>query len=196
MSSIAFALPTRRVRRCVPPVPGRHAERDFGQAGLAGALARDADVGRHRDLEAAADAVAVDRGDDQLRRLLEARQRLVGVQAEVVLEVRIDGLEHVDVRAGAEELLARARDQDDEDLRVEARLEDALVEVPHHLVRVGVRRRIVEREDGDAALLAKLDQLGRRGRRRHRPSPFELNYSRSNKTAMPCPPLTQSVASP
>ena len=42
--------------RCVPPVPGQHAEGHLGQADLAGALARDAQVGRHRDLEAAADA--------------------------------------------------------------------------------------------------------------------------------------------
>ena len=37
---------------------GQHAERDLGQPDLAGVLARDADVGRHRDLQAAADACA------------------------------------------------------------------------------------------------------------------------------------------
>ena len=35
---------------------------------------------------------------------------------------------------------------------VEARLEDARVELLHHLVGVGVDRRVVEREDGDAAV--------------------------------------------
>ena len=64
----------------------QHAERHFGHADLAAALPRDADVGRHRHLEPAADGVAVERGDHELRRLLEPVQRLVGVQAEVVLE--------------------------------------------------------------------------------------------------------------
>ena len=68
---------------------GQHAERDLGQADLAGVLLRDAQVGRHRDFEAAADGVAVERGDHELRRLLEAVQRLVRVQAEVVLELGI-----------------------------------------------------------------------------------------------------------
>ena len=67
---------------------GQHAERDLGQADLAAVLPRDAEVGGHRDLEAAADGVAVQRRDDELRRLLEPVQRLVRVQAEVVLEVR------------------------------------------------------------------------------------------------------------
>ena len=39
-------------------------------------------------------------------------QRLVRVQAEVVLELRVRVLEHPDVRAGAEELVARAAQDD------------------------------------------------------------------------------------
>ncbi len=128
---------------------GQHAERDLGQAELGRAAAGDPQVGRHRDLEAAADGVAVERRDHQLRRLLEPRQRLVGVQAEVVLEVRVRRLEHVDVGAGAEDLLAGAGEHDDVDRRVEAGLEDAVVELAHHLVGVGVGRRVVEGEVGD-----------------------------------------------
>ena len=97
----------------MPPVPGQHAERDLGQADLAGVLARDAQVAGHRDLEAAADGVAVQRGDDELGRVLEADERLVGVQAEEVLEARRDGVEHADVRAGREELVALAAQDDD-----------------------------------------------------------------------------------
>src|SRR6185503_11462997 len=87
---------------------GQNAERHLGKPEFARVLLRDPNVGRHRDFEAAADAVAVQCRDHELGRLLEAIQRLVRVEAEVVLEDRIHGLEHVDVRAGAEELLARA----------------------------------------------------------------------------------------
>ena len=69
---------------------GKNAEVHFRQADLARILARDANVGSHGDLQAAADAVAVDRRDHQLRRVLQAQQHFVGVQAEVVLEGRID----------------------------------------------------------------------------------------------------------
>ena len=109
----------------MPPVPGKDAEGDLGKADFAGALQRDADVGRHRDLQTAADGVAVQRGDDELRRLLEAVERLVRVEAEVVLELRRDLGEHLDVRAGGEELVARAAQHDDVDVVVHARVEDA-----------------------------------------------------------------------
>ena len=88
----------------------------------------------------------------QLGRLLQAVQRLVGMQAEVVLEVRVRVLEHVDVGAGAEELLAAPLEDEDVDLLVEARLQDREVELPHHLVGVGVGRRIVEGQIGDPLL--------------------------------------------
>jgi hypothetical protein len=67
----------------------QHAERDLRQPDLAGAAPRDAQVRRHRDLQAAAHRVAVQRRDHQLRRVLQPQQRLVGVQAEVVLPGRV-----------------------------------------------------------------------------------------------------------
>jgi hypothetical protein len=148
ISSIARLLPTMRTSRCVPPVPGSTPSVTSGRPTLP-SPSRDAQVGRHGDLEAAADGVAVERGDHQLRRLLEAVQRLVGVQAEVVLEGRVRRLEHVDVGAGAEELLARAGEHDHVHVVVEARLEDRRVELAHHLVGVGVGRRVVEGQVGD-----------------------------------------------
>jgi hypothetical protein len=53
--------------------------------------------------------VTVERRDHQLGRLLEPHERLVGVQAEVVLELGIGLLEHPDVGAGAEELVPAPR---------------------------------------------------------------------------------------
>ena len=126
---------------------GQHAERDFGKADLAGVFARDAHVGGHRDLQAAADAVAVERGDHELRRLLQPRERFVGVQAEHVLELRRHRVEHADVRAGREELLALAGEHDHFDVGVEARVENRFVELAHHFVRVRIRRRIVHLDE-------------------------------------------------
>ena len=125
---------------------GQHAERHFRQADLAGALAGDPQVGGHRHLEPAADTVPVQRRDHQLGRLLESVHRLVGVQAEVVLERRIGVLEHADVGAGAEELLAGADEHDHVDRGVHARRQYRVVELAHHLVRVGVGRRVVQLE--------------------------------------------------
>ena len=141
----------------MPPVPGQHAEGDLGQADLAGVLARDADVGGHRDLQPAADRVAVQGRDHELGRVLEAQQRLVGVQAEEVLEAGRDGVEHADVRAGREEAVALAAQHDDVHVVVEAGLEDRLVELAVHRVGVGVGRRIVDLDDGDAVGGAVVD---------------------------------------
>src|SRR5256885_6835357 len=48
--------------------PGKDAQGDFRQPDSPRTIRRESEVRRHRDLEAAADAVAVDRGDEQLRR--------------------------------------------------------------------------------------------------------------------------------
>src|SRR6185436_3896634 len=137
---------------------GEHAQVDLGQAGLAGALLGNQDVGGHGDLEPAADRVPFERREDQLGGLLQAVQGLVGVQTEVVLEVGVGPLEHVDVGAGAEEFLALAGEDDDMDLAVEARLDDRLVDLAHHLVGIGIGRRIVEGEIGDPLLDLVVDQ--------------------------------------
>jgi hypothetical protein len=148
-------LPTRRARE--------HAEVDLGQSELAGALLGDQDVRGHGDLEAAADRVPLESGDDQLGRLLQAVQRLVGVQAEVVLEVRVGRLQHVDVGAGAEELVAFALQNDHVHVLVEPGLENAVVELTHHLVRIGIGRRVVEGDVGDpfSDLVVNQGALGR-----------------------------------
>ena len=90
--------------------------------------------------------------------MLEAIERLVGVQAETILPVGVRFGEHSDVCAGAEELLTRAGDHDHLDRFVEASLYDALVNLPHHLVRICICGRIVERENRDPVLHLVLDQ--------------------------------------
>ena len=82
-----------------------------------------------RHLEAAADAVPVDRRDHQLGRALEPQQRLVGVQAEEVLEAGRDGVQHPDVGAGREETVSLSPQDDDVHVVVEPGLQDRLVEL-------------------------------------------------------------------
>ena len=158
ISSIAFDLPTMRDRRWVPPVPGSTPRLISGRPTLPAPLLGDPQVRRHGDLEAAADGVAVEGRDHQLRRLLEAVEGLVGVEAEVVLEARLRLLQHLDVGAGAEELVALALEHQDVDVVVEARSEHGLVELTHHLVGVGVGGRVVEGDVGDAVARLVADQ--------------------------------------
>ena len=83
--SIALALPTARVSRCVPPEPGMIAERDLGLAEF-GAFRGDDGVAHHRHLAAAAEREARDRGDD---RLAAGGDALPAIGDEI-LEVAID----------------------------------------------------------------------------------------------------------
>ena len=162
----------------MPPVPGQDAQIHFRQADLARILARDADVGRHGDLQAAAHAVSVQCGDHQLGRVLQAQQRLIGMQAEVILESRIDADQHLDVRAGGKEFIARAGQHDHVHIVVHARLEDGLIELPVHLVGVGIGRRIAQFDHRHTGVHPVVDQLFRSFAacrlycRRHRPTPF------------------------
>jgi hypothetical protein len=57
--------------------------------------------------------MTVDRGDGEFRGLLQPGEGLVGVEAEEVFEARGDLVQHPDVGAGGEELLAVAPDHDD-----------------------------------------------------------------------------------
>ena len=63
--SIALDLPTARVSRWVPPMPGDDAEVDLGLAELRG-VGGDDEVAHHRQLAAAAQRIARDGGDDRL----------------------------------------------------------------------------------------------------------------------------------
>ena len=80
--------------------PRQHSECHFGQADVVRAFGRDAHVAAERDLEATAEAMAVDRGDDRLRRALELRHDLVRVDDERELELRVGAREHLHICAG------------------------------------------------------------------------------------------------
>ena len=89
--------------------------------------------------------MAVDSGDYQFGRLLQAIKSFVRVQTEVILELRSHFAEHGDVSAGAKEFLARPGDYDYLCALVHACFEDRGIKLLNHLVRIGIRGRIVER---------------------------------------------------
>ena len=103
---------------------GQHAQRHLGQPDVVCALRREAEVTAERDLQATAETVSVDRGDDDLRRALELRHDLVRVDDERRLVVGVGRREHLHVRARGEELLRGAANDDGLDRRGKARLVD------------------------------------------------------------------------
>ena len=107
--SIAFDLPTKPGQPLGAAEARHDAEVDLGLAELRG-VGGDDEVAHHRELAAAAEAVAGDRGDD---RLAAAHDRLGGA-GEIVLDEHVDEAlrRHLlDVGAGGEGLL-RAGDDD------------------------------------------------------------------------------------
>jgi hypothetical protein len=98
-------------------------------------------------------------GDHEFRRVLQAQQRFVRVQAEVILKGGIDRGQHLDVRARGEKLVAYAREHDHVHVVIHARLEDSLVELAIHFVGVGVRRGIVHLDHGHSGVGAIVDEM-------------------------------------
>src|SRR5207245_3526619 len=95
-----------------PAGPGKEPECHLGQADAIGALGGDPEVAAERDLKAAAEAMAIDRRDDDLWDRLELPHRLVRADDERALYVEIALREDVDVGARREEALVRAPHQD------------------------------------------------------------------------------------
>ena len=195
---------------------GQQAELDLGQADLgAGDVGDDPVVAGERDLEAAAQRRAVDRGDDRLAELLEPAELRLHPGALVVerLRVGLGGLHQVvEVGAGEEGLLRRGDDDAGDVVALGLEPVDGGV---HRLDVGGVHGvgrgvRVVEGEDDDAVVaLLVADRalgIGRDGRGGQRVAHVLLfswisdagvgAQMRSMTVAMPMPPPTQSVARP
>jgi len=149
-----------------PAGAGKDPQRDLGEPDLPGILRHHAQVGRERDLEPAADAVSVDRRDDDLRSARELVERFLAVEAEHRLEIRLALLQHLDVRAGAEEARHRAREHDDAGVLVEPELFDGRVHLLHHGEVVGVRLRLADLDVPDVVVGSGPDVLALHGRLR------------------------------
>src|SRR5712692_8286532 len=96
--------------------------------------------------------MAIESRNDQFRRLLQPQERLIGVQAEVILELGARRPKHVDIRTGAEKFLARAAQNDHMSAVIHPHAEDRRVELLHHFVRIGIGRRIVQVQYRNAIL--------------------------------------------
>ena len=136
--------------------PGMQAEHDLGKSERR-ILDRDAIVAGERDLEPAAEAIAVHDGDGRRRQAIEPVDHRVGLD-----EARLDragvghGAKFADVGAGDETLrLGGAQHQALRHVALEAR--EHVVELGEHVLgeRVGAGVRLVEREPGDALLVAR-----------------------------------------
>ena len=154
----------------------KHAKIHFRQPDLAAFLFRDADVASHRDLKAASHRVAVQSRDNELRRLLEARKRLIGMQTEIILKCGVRLRQHRDTRARGEEFLARAAQHNHVNALIHSRAQNRGIELLHHLVRVGIRRGIVHLNDGQATVVLILDQLFLLHQSRCRHYLFSVSY--------------------
>src|SRR3989475_1735095 len=128
-------------------------EGDLRQSDPPGAVGGDTEVCRHRDLEATANAVAVDRRDEELRCALHLVQDLLAVQAEHRFVVRRRRSEEGDVRARGPDAVQFRCEHAHIDVVVETDVVDHRVEVSHQVRVVRVRLRFVHPRDGDAVLL-------------------------------------------
>src|SRR5882724_11813335 len=58
---------------------------DLWQTDAPGVAAGDAEIACHGDLQSASDGVTIQGGDHELRSLLQAQQRFIGMQTEIIL---------------------------------------------------------------------------------------------------------------
>ena len=143
-----------RATRCVPPAPGKMPELDLGEA-EARLVARDAQVARERELEAAAEGEAFDRGDHRPRDRPERVERAAEGGADARRGAGLGELR--DVGAGGERLLVAGDDD-----RLHAGVGGERGRVGGDLVeqRGGqrVQRRAVEPQQRDAVAPFEMDE--------------------------------------
>ena len=123
----------------------------------------DADVAAHRELEPSAEAEPVDRRDERRARRVHPVPELLDPARRAAL-VRIRGglaqrRELLDVRPRDEGSLARADEHDRTDAVVGVEAVDLGFELVEERRRERVHRRVVDRDDGDRAVLLGRDEV-------------------------------------
>ena len=146
-----------------------YAQCDLRQTDSPRPVGGDAEVRRHRDLEAASHTVTVDRGDEELWGALHLVQNLLAVQAEHGLVVRRRRREQVDVRARGPDSVELRGDDAHVNVVIESHVIDHRVQVAHQVRVVGVRLRLVQPCDRDPVFL-----LQRNVREVHRSASVQL----------------------
>src|SRR4051812_46077182 len=101
--------------------------------------------------------MSVDGRNYELGRVLQAQQRFVRVQAEIVLKSRIHAGQHADVCARAEEVSC-AGEYDHMHAVVHAGRKNSLVQLPVHLIAVSIGRRITQFNDSDSGIISIVDE--------------------------------------
>src|SRR5262249_55843152 len=100
----------------------------------------------------------VDRGYHQLLCVLDPHQRFIAVQTEEVAELRSRALQHLYVCTSAEKLIASAANDYDVHILVQSGLEYAVIQVPHHIVGIGIGRWVVQLDYRYALIGPVVDQ--------------------------------------
>jgi hypothetical protein len=80
------------------------------------------------------------------------------MKAEIIFERRCDVIQHLYVGASAKELVAMSGYNDYLHSIIHASLENCLVKLSHHLVAIGICRRIAKRQDSCTSINFVLDQ--------------------------------------
>src|SRR6185503_10330321 len=142
-----------------PAAAGDDGEVDLGEA-QARVGGGDADVAGQRQLEAAAEGVAADGGDDRLRAALHQGAELHAPAVLAEDRRHLGRGELADVGAGGERLVAGADHHDDADAVVgDQPLEGGIEVAPHGLVHRVVNLGPVERDGADAVGRLPADRL-------------------------------------
>ena len=138
---------------------GDQAELDLRLAEL-GVVGADAHVAAHRELEPAAEAVAVDRGHERrVGRIHAAADRVEAARrASLVAAGLAQGRELLDVGAGDERALTGAAQDDRARLGVAVEPADLRLELLDERRRERVHRRVVDRDERDRALVLGGDE--------------------------------------
>jgi hypothetical protein len=79
------------------------------------------------------------------------------MQAEIIFESGVNAGQHLDVGAGGEELVTRAREHNHIHAVVHAGLQDGVIELPVHLVGIGIGGWIAHLDHCDACVGAVFD---------------------------------------
>ena len=103
--------------------------------------------------------MAIDCRDDEFWCLFKSRKSFVRVQTKVILELRRHLAQHLNIRTRTKEFFAAAGNHNHLRALIHSRFEDAGVQLLHHLIRISIRRRIVECHYGYSVADNVLDQI-------------------------------------
>ena len=157
---MAFALPTARASRCVPPMPGMIAELDLRLSEL-GVVGGDDEIAVLGKLAAAAQRKTGDRGDDRLARVGHAVPGRPKIAEENIGKILVGHFLDVGARR---KRVVRAGDDHAADVAVGLERIDGLAKLAHQRAVERIERlRPIEPDEPDPAAPLDDDVLGAHG---------------------------------